>query len=207
MADRGSKWVLFGVFLVPGLLLAGGIYVAVRHFVTSASGHGKVQVLAPMSGPLDVSVDGNPAVKVAAGDAHAFDVVQGPHDVVLTDARGEATRHHVDVKDGFFDDMLPTSQQCFAVLDVTHWVYKSESTLPGEVVEMPILGRLTRHAPIHLVEDTYLRIEDAPEKISANHTIRLVMELPCSTVMGSDDEVAEAARRRLLSWRDIVDAE
>jgi hypothetical protein len=169
--------------------------------------YGKVHVLAPMSGSLDVSIDGNAAVKVSPGDAHVFDVAQGPHDIVLTDGRGEATRHHVDVGNGFFDDMLPTSKQCFAVLDGTHWVYKSEHTLPGEAVDMPVLGRLTHHAPIHLVEDTYLRIEDAPEKIGGNHTIQLVMELPCGTVAGSDDEVVEAARRRLLSWRDIVDAE
>jgi hypothetical protein len=206
MADRKGTLALVIVAAPLVLMLAGGIYLLVNHFVVAA-GKGKVHVLAPPGGPLKVQIDKEPTVDVAAGDARAFAVAQGVHEVALTDAEGETTHHHVEVKDGFFDDLLPTTKQCFAVVDVSHYVYRSKHPLENEVADLELQTRLTHHKPAHLVEGTYLRLEDAPETIDPTKPLRLVIELPCKLLTdGDDDDVTGAVAKRLPSWRDVEDA-
>jgi hypothetical protein len=204
--DKGS-WIALAVLALPVVfMVGGGAYLGIRHLVTSATGKGTIHVVAPASGPLKVQVDGQSVAEAEPGEAAMVEVAQGAHDIALTEADGEVTRHHVDVADGFFRTLLPTKKQCFAVVDVSHYAYKSDHVLPGEAIDLPVEAQLTHHTPIRLREGTYVDLARAPETIGGDRRVRLAMDLPCSIVAGSEADVFREVRRRLTSWRDLPDA-
>lgn len=167
--------------------------MAVLLGVAFVTGNGTATIVAPAKSTLKVELDGKVAAELKPGQYRQLKLDQGKHDVTLTDASGQKTEHHIQVKNGAYDAVLPTVNQCFAVFDVTNLVYEKVKLTQKLASPVELKSRHMDRKEFDLPAGAYLSMGDIPSQIKTNQRVQVLRELPCQSADKTDDVLVRTA--------------
>ncbi|MGE0785845.1 MAG: hypothetical protein AB7S26_09170 [Sandaracinaceae bacterium] len=169
-----------GALAIALLLAAGAAYFG------RGMGDGRVHVIGPVAGAVNIDLDGVHVNAVAPREAHAFTLTQGEHDLRLAPVGAPAREHHLTVDDGSYDRVAPMTDQCFVNLDVTEVYY-------GSAPRPLLVGRHFEGEPFDVGASQYFSEHGLPQSISRGAHTNLLVEVPCSMSSASEQALIDAA--------------
>ncbi|WP_224367462.1 hypothetical protein [Hyalangium versicolor] len=164
--------IVVGTFAIFGL-----VALAYNYF-----GNGTLHVMTVGNGTVELVMDGKPVQARSKQEDHlVFEASRGRHEVKLTDASsGTVTPFSVEVSNGFTELLLPTRKdQCFLRFDMTEAAYSGQNTLHKNQSPTVEDRYLKVGEAIILPSNTYLTLEEMPEKVSSSERVYLLRDLPC----------------------------
>lgn len=156
-------------------------------------GNGAVTVKAPADRPLRVLVDGQEKANVEPGKSLRLNLEQGTHELRL-EAGEKREVHTLEVTSGTFDPMIPLSDQCFALFDVTNLLFDREKLAHALLPDVQVKERF-RAAPFAMPAGAEFSLAalstDGERKLSD-----LLLEVPCSALDTDDAALVALADLR-----------
>lgn len=156
-------------------------------------GNGAITVKAPADRPLKLFVDGQEKASLEPGKSLRLNLEQGSHELRL-EAGGKSEVHTLDVASGTFDQMIPLSDQCFVLLDVTNLLYEREKLVQALLADVQVKERY-RAAPFAMPAGSEFSLAafstEGERKLS-----ELLHELPCDALAQDDAALVALADLR-----------
>ncbi|MFL5322543.1 MAG: hypothetical protein ACJ790_22980 [Myxococcaceae bacterium] len=175
--------------MAVGLLVCLGV---VLFKAVTMNNSPSVVVLAPVNGKgVKVSVSGDPAITIAAGEYKVIDVSKGKHTVEIEDvATGKKQVTEVQVMRNGENYVVPVNaSQCLVVCDVgqSHYGDPYEKNPPSPKCTTRHHGTDAFLAP----DDSYFSMKSLPTTTD-KYSVNVTVEADCAFMGYSDSELAHA---------------
>jgi hypothetical protein len=174
-----TGWLKLGIIV---FVIAGVVW-------TRVFADGSVNVFAPASEALVVTLDGEHRTEVPKGTLHRVSVPRGKHQLTLQ--RGaEQSQHDIFVVDGTSWFLLTAPGQCMVHVDISRTYVREGQKAPPPLIER----RQKPGETVPLTGNVYLPGKEAPTIGSKGARVVLVREIGC--------EAVELAAEELLQYFD-----